>query len=350
MVVSSEDIAVAVLNEHALPLSYSAYAGVTQPGTTAMIPLVHRNNSGWNSQISVQNAGPTVTSATVNFKSGVAGSDCTQTYALAPSATVRVYTDILTCLGTTFIGSAQVTASQPLAIASLQYNANYASLIESSNATGLTSTLYGPLIQNNNSGYSSGFNLQNASNVANNLSVTYYTGDGASPCSRTYTNVGAYRSITQYPAPHAGCTNVAVLSARFSGGSQPISAMVNQLLAGTPQASGYEAVAQPTSRAYVAHVLRNATWTTGLQVQNAGTASTTVTITYYNSDGTVHSSQSATMPANAAVSFWPIPPSATTFDGSAMVSTNPAQNIAVVVNWLKTGSGDILASHIALNR
>lgn len=349
MVVSSEDIAVAVLNEHTSPLSYSAYAGVITPTTTVMIPLIHRNNSGWNSLISIQNAGPTTTSATVTFRSQ--SINCPQTYPLAPGATVRIYTDVLTCLGTTFVGSAQVTASQPLAVTSLQYSTNYASMIESSNATGLASTLYGPLIQNYNSGYFSSFNLQNASGVTNNLSVTYYKPDGVSACpSYTYWNVGAYQSITQYPAPHPGCTTATVLSAKFSGGSQPISAMINQTRSGTVIFSGYEAVAQPSKKAYVARVFRNATWTTGLQVQNAGTASTTITITYYNSDGTVHSTQNANVPVNAAASFWPVPPSAPTFDGSAMITTNPAQNIAVVVNWLKTGSGDVLASHIALNR
>ncbi|MEW5986501.1 MAG: hypothetical protein AB1791_07710 [Chloroflexota bacterium] len=352
---SSEDVAVAVLNEHSSPFSSSAYLGVTKPDTSVMIPLVHRNNYGWNNLISIQNAGPATTTVTVNFKYGTQGGDCTKTYTLEAGGTERLYTvdGSFSCLGSTFVGSAQITASQPLAVTSNQYDeSTYNTLLETSNAIGLANTLYAPLIQNNNYGYASGFNLQNAYAIAQTLSATYYLPSGPAACSTYYySNVQPYRSITVYPAPPAGCTSTTVLSAKFGPTTWSTAAQVNQLRTNTPQGSDYRAIAQPTPKAIAPRIFRNwYNWSTGLQVQNAGTGSTTVTITYYNTDGSVHSSTIQTIQANASATFYPIPPTATTFDGSAVVTTDNGQNIAVIVNHLKTGSGDVLATHEAFNR
>jgi hypothetical protein len=85
-------------------------------------------------------------------------------------------------------------------------------------------------------------------------------------------------------------------------------------------------------------------YTTGLGITNTGSATTTVTVTYRNQDGTVIPiTRSLSVAPNA---FWGLyqgetgTPLPTNFSGTATITASPAQNLAVIVN--ETGPGGFL--------
>lgn len=356
-VVASEDISVANLTEHTAPFASSAYVGVNNPGAFVWVPLVHRNNAGWHSEISIHNTG-SATDVNLLFRPGTAGSFCSMQSNIPANGTLRLNTAsaAFACLGGTFVGSLQINTASPVAVADLQYRPNYDSLIGSSAAVSPSQTLYSPLIQNNNSGWTSGFTTQNATSSSRTLYVNYF-GSSSSACRSDTYGVAGYGLIVQYPAPPSappsGCTNLNVLSANFvsSGSDGKINAQVNQIIAGQRSASGYPAIANPTTKASVPHVVKNSTWSTGLQIQNTSSGTASVTVYYYYRNGSYAGSSGLNIPSNTASTLYPIPFSS--FDGSAVVQSTNGKNIAVVTNQLKVvpgATGDTLMTHIAPNR
>lgn len=344
---ATQDISVSALKTHSSPFSSGAYVGIRKPATEMMVPLVHRHNYGWNNLIYIQNTRATANNVTVYFRSGPSGSDCTKSYSLAPLATLQLNTasSDFNCLGSTFVGSARITAWYPIAVSYTQYTPNYASIIASQVNANSPGDLFAPLIQNNNSNYTSGFTLQNATPFIANLAVTYFQPNGGSLCPANYGSIGAYRIHTQYPAPPTGCTNQPVLSARFSNSAGPLGSQVNQLVSGTLQSSGYPAIATPTNIATVPRVYGNWNgWNTGVQVQNAGNAAARVTISIRDIWGVLHNTQTQVIQPSASYTFLV---TGSSFSGSAKIVSS--QPVAVVANHLKSGNGDILMSHIGIN-
>lgn len=353
-VVASEDIAVSVLNEYAPGFAGSAYLGVSQTETSVWIPLVHRANSNLYNLISIQNVNSVAANVSVSYKYSSAGNDDSSNYVLQPYETKRIWTSSLSGLGSPFIGSAIIASTQPLAVTSQQYRSDYSTFLETSNAVKGGDPLYAPLIQNNNYGIRSGLSIQNAHNVLQVAVNTYYQPNGSIACTQNSPSINPQRSVIVYPAPAAGCTSSPVLSAILNPTAGNMAVQVNQVVANTPQGSDYLAMSQPTNTVHVPRLYRNSTgWSTGLQIQNTGSIQTTVTVAYYNSNGTVHSCQGCpsiiTINAKGTTTIYPLPVSLN-FTGSAKV-TSSSQPITVIVNHLKVGgTGDILATHEGLNR
>lgn len=346
-IVGSQDISAVTLMQRSSPFSSGAYVGVRKPFHYRFVPLVHRNNSGWNSQINIHNTGST-TPVSVIFRPGTAGSYCSLSNTIPTNGTWRIDTSDLTCLGNTFIGSAQInTSSQVASVSDLQYASNYNTLIASSSALEPSSSLYAPLIQNGNSGWVSGFNLQNTVSSSQTIWSRYYTPSGSN-CRYDSYSVAAYGIVVQYPAPPSGsCSGNPILSARF-GGSNLFNGQVNQILSGAAGGSGYPAVSSPTTKTFAPYVVRNSTWVTSLQVQNASSGTASITISFYNTSGSYIGNRTGSIPPYSTVIYYPASPWSS-FNGSAVVSAS--RNIAVVVNHLRIdgSSGDTLMSHIAPN-
>jgi len=170
---ANQDVSVAVLHEHGSPYTIDGYAGVENPESTVYVPILQKNNSGWYSDLFIQNASKQIVSVSVNFIPGLAGNSHTAPYTLAPYGTAQISLSGISQIGATFIGSAKVTSSQPLAVASTQFNGT-AQLMATSNSQGLATTLHAPIIQNNNpppNGYLSGLTLLNASGSTQSLDV-----------------------------------------------------------------------------------------------------------------------------------------------------------------------------------
>jgi hypothetical protein len=90
-------------------------------------------------------------------------------------------------------------------------------------------------------------------------------------------------------------------------------------------------------------------WDSGLQIQNAITATASVTVTYYNTQGTAMATKTNTVEPNRTwiLTRWrgTVP---SNFFGSAVIQSS--QPVAVTVNTTHTGSGDTGASYNAPSR
>ncbi len=79
-------------------------------------------------------------------------------------------------------------------------------------------------------------------------------------------------------------------------------------------------------------------WSTGIQIQNVGSADATIELTgYARSDGTAAASANATVAPGASANFTTYPAGSTSFDGSGVVSAD--QPIVAIVNVSNGGLG-----------
>jgi hypothetical protein len=76
------------------------------------------------------------------------------------------------------------------------------------------------------------------------------------------------------------------------------------------------------------------TYNTGFQVQNLGTGTATITITYYNQDGTIAATQSDSIPAGGSKTYFGSIPVSDGFNGSVVISSD--QPVAAIANELGT--------------
>jgi hypothetical protein len=138
--------------------------------------------------------------------------------------------------------------------------------------------------------------------------------------------------------------------------------MVNQVNAssGNRNAMSYSASGGGTSTVVVPLVMKNRDgwrgridWYTSLNVQNLGSASTTVRVDYYNTNGSWRTFETKQVPVQTNTVFYPAPGDSgiPAFLGSAAVTVT-SQPIAVVVNHVTSSGGteDTSMSHIGLNR
>ncbi len=74
------------------------------------------------------------------------------------------------------------------------------------------------------------------------------------------------------------------------------------------------------------------TYDSGFQIQNLGTVTATVTITFYNQDGTVAATVNDQIGANSSKTYYPLTSVSAGFNGSVVVSSD--QPVAAIVNVL----------------
>jgi hypothetical protein len=230
-------------------------------------------------------------------------------------------------------------------------------MLETSSAITSGTLIQASLVQNMNSGYTSGFNLLNESILQTaTIPVRYYNSGGTQQQSCTnYYNVNSLGSVTVYPAPNpSSCTTNSILSALFGPGSPqgPISAQVNQIVLNTPKGSDYRAIVAPTPTVYVSKLFKNNSMASGLQIRNAsGVSLNSIAIYYYDSSGSFLYSQNVyNIPPNGFTTVYPLPATVQDNSSAKIVSTSD-QPLAVIVNHLKlNGIGDTLATYEGLNR
>ncbi len=162
-----------------------AYTGFTGAGTpTPVFPLVNANNSGYISGLQIQNAGNAPTDVTVTYKKSLAGTDCTETQTIAAGAsnTFALFAFAnganSTCApGAQFVGSAKVTGNtgnQPLVgIGNQLLPGRNGEAYGSFSVAEATTKVVMPLIMDRNSGYFTGFSIQNVGTAATTVSCTF---------------------------------------------------------------------------------------------------------------------------------------------------------------------------------
>jgi hypothetical protein len=184
---SNQPIVASVIQEN--PKTMFAYTGfgANNTSTNPVLPLINANNSGYVTGVQLQNAGATATDVTLSYTPAGAGngSPCTETRRIEPGAATNfalaafdpnVPADpaVSNCAKVKFIGSAKVTANSanmPLVglVNQLLPNIN-GGAYGAFTAADAGKSVSMPLIMDRNSGYNTGFNVQNVG--ANPVNVT----------------------------------------------------------------------------------------------------------------------------------------------------------------------------------
>lgn len=248
-----------------------AYDGVGAPGLTEYVPLFQQGNHGYVSTLNIQNTSTTsANTVTVTFQG--AGAPAPVNFALGPNASVAVDGSNDQITVPTFVGSVIVTGTQPVAVEVNQTN-NAILFANTGSASGAT-TIYAPLLMTNNHGFSTGFQVQNTGGSATTLSLFL---NGSSTAAAT-ANVGAGQSVTWYPIPTTSLTGPTFIGSGTvtSSPAMPLLGAVNELnTAG--QGMTYNAFGSGTQSVQMPLVMfNNHGYYTGEQIQNVGTAASTV--------------------------------------------------------------------------
>lgn len=185
--------------------------------------------------------------------------------------------------------------------------------------------------------------VQNLGTGPANISIEYYDQDGneITAARQTFTDVAPGASINVYHGGLADLPDGFIGSAVVSS-DQPIAGIGNEIAVyGTTSGnSSYSAVSEPGDVVYAPLVMKKyggSQWSTQLAVQNTGSDSTTVTIQYYDSSGSLVSggTESQSIEGYGSAVFNQLDNTGLTdgFMGSAKISAASASDtIAVVVN------------------
>lgn len=286
-------------------------------------------NSGWYSDLFIQNAGNSATNVTTEFIPAPGyGSNLSFTWNnIARGGRLQFGTASLP-IGNgsgVFVGSVRITNTEPA-----------------------TTVVYAPLIQNNNSGWLSGLNLSHTG--GGTFDVRYYRNDTGAECTNQLGLPNNPQTI--YPAPPAGSpcptpqANTPLAKLQVSSGSMV--AAVNQLQ-GTLNATTYPAIAAPARTAIIAKVRRDNGWSDGIVIGNFNGVTANVTVQLYNASGSLNSTPVNNYPLGANRNLVVLGQIPIAFNGSAVIMAD--QPIAVQANsWFSSGSGDMIGSYPATHR
>ncbi len=252
-VTSTQPVVVTVIEENSGIIF--AYNGFKSSSTNPVLPLVQANNSGYDSGVAVMNNGSTSTQVTITYTPSPGagnGTQCTETQTI-PAGQIKVYalsafatsTPGSTCTpGARFVGSAKVTgnsANQPLTIVVNQHKrpingGSYSGF----NPAEATSRVIFPLIMDRNSGWWTGFNLQNVGSSNTTVSCTFTNTSYTIPA--TVLQPGQALNALQNNAIGSGYIGSATCTA--TGGDAKIIGVVNEARVGgtSDQLMTYEGI------------------------------------------------------------------------------------------------------------
>lgn len=267
----------------------ASYIAQSKGGTTVQIPLLMKNNSGYSTWFNVQNA-----AGTGNATVDVVYSDGTHVDDVQiPNGSAHTF-DQATETHSAAVFAATVTSDRDVVVTVIEESANVMFAYNGGIGTSTTNPVI-PIVNTNNSGYTTSINIKNDGGQATAVTVSYTPSAGnntGAACTETQTiDAGKVKTFALAAFANGANSNCAagnrfVGSAKVTGNStnQNLSAIVNQHKLGV-DGSAYTAFnpAQATSRVIFPLIMdRNSNWWTGLNVQNVGTQKTTVTCTFNN--------------------------------------------------------------------
>jgi hypothetical protein len=315
-VVSSDQPLAAFVNEFAPgsgkdATSYTAIPMPSGAGTTIFAPAIANGAyGGYTTGIGLINVGTTSTNLTVTYRDESGTAVRTQNLMNVPPNAYRdMYSGELALgLPAGFSGNATITSSAgPVAAVVNEVGpgdqfSSYAAV-----AAGATK-LYAPVALNNAfGGYNTGIAMQNTTGTAGTVTVNFYDDAGVATTKVMAIAANGYLAIYQgggVAAPPPGAYTATLDS------TVPIAAIVNEVAPSSTsakQSTSYNASASGSATLHLPLVESTGIdgWDTSEGIMNAGTAATTVTVTYYDT-GTgslVGTPQSRLLQPNA---YWPL--------------------------------------------
>ncbi|MDD5370432.1 MAG: hypothetical protein PHQ40_15220 [Anaerolineaceae bacterium] len=290
----------------------------------------------------VQNLDATDATVTVNFidQTGASVASVNDTIAASSSKT---YYPLPASVPTGFKGSVVISSNTRLAsVVNIQANSpSNVSAAYVGASTGSTTVLL-PLLMKANSGYDTWFSVQNVGTAATNIHVVYSDGQVADA---TAVAVGASAVFKQATETHP----VKVFSGVVTSSASPVAATVIE--EGTSIIFAYSGFNNGSQNPVMPLInTNNSGYQTGVQIQNVGTVSSDVTVSYTPASAGTACTETQTIPAGQSKTFalYPFAGSAqpgitsncanAKFIGSALVTGNTGNaKLVAVVNQFKTG-------------
>src|SRR5450756_1497465 len=291
----------------------TSYSGVQVPsgvGTTLYAPTIVNNAyGGYTTGIGLLNQGSSPTNVTITYRDGGGAVVKTQTVtALAARAYRGLYSgDAVLGLPSGFAGTATITSSAGQPLGAIVNETGPGAQFSSYDAVPSGSTtLYAPAALNNAfGGYYTGMGIQNTTGSASTVTITYYDTSGTATAKSF--SIPANGSLGVYQGSASDGPAVGAYTAVIQS-TLPLAAIVNETASSTTsakQSTSYNTFGAGSATLHLP-LVENAgsdPWNTGEGIMNTGTASTTVTVNYYDTStgGAVGTVQTQTLAARA---FW----------------------------------------------
>jgi hypothetical protein len=323
----------------------ASYAGFDAGATTVNLPLLFKDNYGYNTWFNVQNAGASAASVTIAYSDGTSDSATIQ-----PNLAQTF--DQATETHSQAVFAASITSDQPIVVTVMEVGPSGQPMLFGYNGfiAGDTNPVM-PLVQANNFGYTSGIQVQNTGGSSTDVTVQFTPSDAGTACTQTQT-VAAGASETfgllAWDAGDANSDNNCVNGETFVGSaevtgntaSQDLVAIVNQHdFAGNMGASyGSFSPANATGKVVMPLIMQdNYGYFTGFNVMNVGTAATDVTCTFSGSSYTEGPKTLNPGEAMTAVQYGTALGAG--YVGSAVCTATAGGELVGVVNETLLGSG-----------
>lgn len=359
LVVGSDDLSVAVetiYNDGGRHLA-DMYPGVTSSriSTAMYAPLILRNwphlNSSWRqtTDLYIFNPSSQAASVTATFYDSYGTTDPphVELRTIPAGGVVTIPgTELPTWEGGSISGSlasARITSNVPVAVVVRNWVGTstlgsittpyLSSSYRGFAASEADSTVYFPLAANQWVGaYDSGFQIQNISSSPKTVTVRFYKeGDPNPQGSAVNLTIGAYQSANVWrPSGLPQLYGSAI--AEVSGGGNDIVAVAQYEDTRISQSKYgltlYEAISDSNRSPVLPRFRRSSPWNwTGIMAQNMSTATNGVTLGFYSTTGSLHTSQakSGVLSRTSTLFFNEIP----AIEGSAQVTSTPAFGLMV---------------------
>jgi hypothetical protein len=343
VVITSTTQVAAVSNVHGDNFNANAsYVAFNNGSGKVLIPLLMKNNSSYNTWFNVQNTGASTATVNVAYSDGTNASK-----SVAPFASKTF--DQSSESHSQKVFSAVVTSAQPVAVTVIEENT--VMMFAYNGFLGSSTDPVFPLVNANNSGYTTGVQIQNDGSSSTSVTVSYKPSLAGSACTETQSIAAGQSKTFALGAFASGAFSNCAAGAKFIGSaqvtsnstSQPLVAVVNQHIIGlNGEAYGAFDPADASDKVVLPLIMdRNSGYWTGFNVMNVGSASTSVTCNFTN---TSYKVGPVTLAAGAALTDLQNGKIASGYVGSATctASSGTAKIIAVVNELGPSGSLDQL--------
>jgi murein DD-endopeptidase MepM/ murein hydrolase activator NlpD len=294
------DVSVAVMNIQSYPYATGSYTGLTEASSTLYVPLLMKNNSNWNTDLTVFNVGTSSTQVSVQYVPAAGGgTGCTtnpQFIAANGSYQFNQRDNPGCTLSGTFIGGARVTNSggQPLAVTANQWkdSSGVVSFMSYEGIPGGHTASFQPLLMRDNNSWYTGASFQDTAGSLGTVNARYFRQDSAK-CGNSIFDLAANGITIRNPLPptEACSSPSSFLGSGRSTRSNNLSlaVVVNQATTSNLNVMSYSAGGEGSTTVVVPRLMKNRDnwqgrndWYGGLGVQNLGSSPATVNVSYYN--------------------------------------------------------------------
>jgi hypothetical protein len=317
------------------------YVGLPAGTTTVWVPLLMRGANGWDTGLQVHNLAQSTIHARISlFTQGEAVPVSVSVIQLPPLAPLAIYQPSDHRIPQEWVGSALIESleNQPIAVVVNELSDDGLGMAYAGSGAP-SETLALPLVYKNAGDWASGVQVQNAGAAPATVTIAYGRGDGTTVLATDRASVPPGAAVTFYqgttrelPDGYAGPATVTSLE------GQPLVAVVNAVRQGGGMATAYDAFGRGGQTLHLPLVYREfAGWNTGVQLQNLGTSSTVVTLTFHEEDGREAASITRSLERGAVATVY-LPEIAelpAAFIGSAFATSQNGEPIAAMVNQVK---------------